>query len=153
MNQPRPENETLNFKITIKGTYWGKQPQYAILIDNEEKARGTITVPSDTPILIEFDHTLSLNTEHSISVRFLNKTDAETVQNEDRTAIIKDMLLHVEKIEIDDIELEYLKFSQSKFVGDDPKRPILDNCLTMGWNGAYILKFTTPFYLWLLENM
>jgi hypothetical protein len=27
------------------------------------------------------------------------------------------------------------------------------NCVNLGWNGKWILPFTSPFYIWLLENI
>jgi hypothetical protein len=29
----------------------------------------------------------------------------------------------------------------------------LDNCVNLGWNGTYTLKFASPFYIWLLEKL
>ena len=63
------------------------------------------------------------------------------------------MLLNIDSIEIDEIDISELKWSASEFVADDPNRPTLQECVNLGWNGSYQLKFTSPFYLWLLENM
>jgi len=27
------------------------------------------------------------------------------------------------------------------------------NCVNLGWNGKWVLPFTSPFYIWLLENI
>ena len=77
----------------------------------------------------------------------------DVVQTEDKSEILQDMLLNIESLEIDDIELGTIKWTASKFVGDDPARPVLEACVNLGWNGSYMLEFKTPYYLWLLENM
>jgi len=75
------------------------------------------------------------------------------IQNADKTAIEKDMLLHIRSIEIDEIDLGNLLWSKSQYVGDDVTRPVLDNCVDLGWNGTWTLAFASPFYIWLLENI
>jgi hypothetical protein len=75
------------------------------------------------------------------------------VQNEDKSAIVKDMLLNVVSVEIDEIDIGHLLHSKSTFTGDDPTRPVLSNCVNLGWNGTWKLTFTSPFYIWLLENI
>jgi len=149
MNQLQHEVETLSFKIGLSGTYWGKIPQYSILINDIIVAEGMISNAE----LIEFDYSFIQNTEFSLSIRLNNKEDSDTILNESNTEIVKDMLLNIDSIEIDGIEIETLKWSQSKFFPDNPARPILDNCVNLGWNGTYKLNMTSPFYLWLLENM
>ena len=93
----------------------------------------------------------NLYQEYNLDIRLLNKTDSDTILN-DEDKIVKDMLLNIEHIEIDGIEIEFLKWSESVFLPDNPQRPALNGCLNLGWNGTYRLKFTSPFYLWLLEK-
>ena len=90
--------------------------------------------------------------DNTLEIKLLNKEDSDTVQNEDKSAIVKDMLLNVESLEIDDIDLDSLKWTASKFVPVDTTKPTLESCVNLGWNGTYSLTFTSPFYLWLLEN-
>ena len=56
-------------------------------------------------------------------------------------------------MEIDEVDLGMLIYSKSVFTGDDPDRPVLDNCINLGWNGTWMLSFESPFYIWLLENI
>jgi hypothetical protein len=93
---------------------------------------------------------------HILQIRLANKTDYDVVKDSSDTEnfnIVKDMLLNIDSICIDDIDIAHLMWSESEFVGDDPNRPILKKCVNLGWNGTYVLEFTTPFYLWLLEKM
>lgn len=142
--------ETLSFKIKLSGTFWNKVPAYSVLINSHEYASGTTDTEQS---VVEFSCDLDEDTEHTLQIRLTNKSDNDTVENEDKTAIIKDMLLNIDSIEIDEIDLGELKWTASEFIADDPARPTIKSCVNLGWNGSYLLKFTCPFYLWLLENM
>ena len=68
-------------------------------------------------------------------------------------------LLNIEGIEIDDIELGHLRYTRS-FYKLDKKQLYqggivsqLESCVNLGFNGTYTLKFQSPFYIWLLENL
>lgn len=147
MNQPK---ETLNFKITLSGTYWDKVPAYSVLLDSVLFAQGSAT---KEPITVEFTTDVDEDKEHILEIRLENKNDSDTVENESKTAIVKDLLLNIDKIEIDEIDIAELKWSASEFIADNADRSPLKNCVNLGWNGSYKLKFSSPFYLWLLENM
>lgn len=142
--------ETLKFKIGLSGTFFDKIPAYSILLNGEVKDTGEAS--SETKY-IEFSAEVSEDKEYLLEIRLTNKTQSDTIENEDKTAILKDMLLNIDSIEIDEIDLDSLRYSNSEFVGDDPSRPVLDRCVNLGWNGSYKFKFSSPFYLWLLENM
>jgi hypothetical protein len=144
--------ENLHFKIGLSGTYWGKKPSYSILLNDQIITSGEITGESDEVLFVEFDSELAEG-DCTLKIRLENKTNADTVQNEDRTEIVKDMLLNIVSIEIDEIELGNLLYSLSEYTGDDPSRPVLKNCVNLGWNGTWCLPFTSPVYLWLLENI
>lgn len=143
--------ETLKFKIGLSGTFWDKKPEYAVLLNDQKIANGTI---QDTATeYVEFTADIDEGTDNKLIVRLENKTPSDTVQNEDKTAIVKDMLLNVDSIEIDDIDLGTMLWSTSTFIPDDTQFPETKECVNLGWNGSYIIQFATPFYLWLLENM
>lgn len=143
--------ETLSFKIVLSGTYWHtKVPAYTVLFDSVEFAKGSAT---KEPVAIEFSADVEEESEHVLEIRLENKSDKDTVQDPNTKEIVKDLLLNIKEIYIDDIELGELKWSVSEFIADDVKRPTLKNCVNLGWNGSYKLKFTSPFYLWLLEHL
>ena len=137
--------EQLNFKITLSGTYWDKKPEYDILLNETVMAHGF----ADNNNVIEFTADLEEDIKHTLCVRLLNKEDSDTVQNEDKTEIVKDMLLNIEQIYLDDISLGTLKWTHSKYVANGKT---YENCVNLGWNGDWILQFESPFYIWLLEN-
>jgi hypothetical protein len=153
MSQILPELENLKFKIGLSGTYWGKKPQYSILLNKIKLHSGEITEPSDQIFYIEFQAECTEDSDNILEIRLENKEDSDTVQNAERTEILKDMLLNIHSIEIDEIAMDQLIWSKSQFLPDDAARPLLDNCVNLGWNGSYTFKFTSPFYLWLLESL
>ena len=148
MSDSQPNTETLTFKIGLTGTYWDRKPKCTVLLNGEEKAA---LVCDENLQYAEFTCDLAEEQEHCLEIRLENKTNADTIT--ENNEIVKDMLLNIESIEIDEIELGQVKWTLSEFVADDAKRETLKRCVNLGWNGSYRLKFTSPFYLWLLENM
>ena len=148
MSNSQPNYETLSFRIGLSGTYWNKKPQYTVLFNGSKQAEGKC---DESLSYIEFSVDVVEEQEHILEIRLENKTDSDTVIQDNEIA--KDMLLNIDSIEIDEIELGEIKWNLSKFVADNPNRETLECCVNLGWNGSYQLKFTSPFYLWLLENM
>ena len=153
MNQLLPNTETLKFQIGVSGSYWDKKPAYSVSVDGVEQVSYIIAADTGVVEYAEFTLALAEDSPHLLEIKLLNKTDDDVVQSQDQTEIVKDMLLNIESISIDDIELGQIKWDQSEFVAEDPDRPTLKNCVNLGWNGSYQLKFSSPFYLWLLEKM
>ena len=143
--------EKVHIKLGLSGTYWDKRPQYRVEYNDTVVCQGTISGDTDQVEYLEFD--CEYADDVVLKVFLTNKTNSDTVENEDKTAIVKDMLLNIDSIKIDEIDISELKWSASEFVADDPNRPTLQKCVNLGWNGSYRLKFTCPFYLWLLEKL
>jgi hypothetical protein len=144
--------ETLHFKIGLAGTYWAKQPIYSILVNDKTYFTKEVSTPSEELFYVEFDAEVDEG-PCALKIRLENKDNSDTVENADKTAIVKDMLLHIRSIEIDEIDLGNLLYTKTKFVGDDVTRPVLEKCQDLGWNGSWILLLESPFYIWLLENI
>jgi len=60
------------------------------------------------------------------------------------------MMLNIESIVIDDIDIGNLKWTLSKYIVDTPVEvdgkttDTLENCVNLGWNGAYTIEFDCP---------
>lgn len=142
--------EKLEFEIKLSGTYWNKVPDFSIHVNDQLISTGTV---NDTQTFVKFSVELAEYTPHKLKIRLENKTNDDT-KTDAQGAIINDMLLNIDTISVDGIELGHLKWSESEFIPDDHiHRPILKNCVNLGWNGAYTLSFEAPFYIWLLERM
>jgi hypothetical protein len=147
------QEEKLSFVVTLSGTVWERRPQFSIWIDDHiVVARRTV---GSTPQEIKFEHTIDEGL-HSIKIRLENKNNSDTVL--ENGSIVRDMLLNIDDITIDNISLGNLLWS-AEYVLDHPQwyqgQTItkLNNCVNLGWNGTYTLKFTSPFYIWLLEQL
>jgi hypothetical protein len=80
-----------------------------------------------------------------------NKKQGDTIVVDDK--IIHDVLLNIDSILIDDIELDRLIWTKSVYYPEDKYAPkLVENCVNLGWNGQWVLEFSSPVYLWLLEN-
>lgn len=144
--------ESLKFDIRLSGTYWDKKPQYSIWLDDNPVVQ---TELKDTAQLFSFERTIDEGL-HELKIRLENKTNDDTVVVDG--AVVNDMLLNIDDISIDDISLgnllwggEYLLDAPQVYQGKTITH--LDSCVNLGWNGTYVLKFSSPFYIWLLEKL
>jgi hypothetical protein len=156
------DQEKIHIKLGLVGTYWDKKPQYRISLNDSILAEGTITAPSTETEYHEFD--VDYDTDSVIfKVELLNKTNEDTKKDNytdpDNFNIVADMLLNVASLEIDDIDLGYIPYEHGTYhtnesvVYNGETTQSIKKCTNMGWNGAWTLTWTNPFYLWLLETM
>lgn len=155
--------EKLSFAITLSGTYWDRRPQFSIWFDDHVIQQSEIAGADQQ--IINFERTIDEG-PHTLKIRLENKVASDTVI--ENGTIVKDMLLNIDDITIDDISLgnlvgfnsnlENLLWS-AEYILDHPQEyqnktiDHLDGCVNLGWNGTYILKFSSPFYIWLLEKL
>jgi len=146
--------EKLSFKISLTGTFWDKRPNYSILLNDaliEQK-----DIENESVHEIVFEHEVEKDQEHELKIRLNNKEDADTVYRDGH--VVHDMILNIDGIEIDNVDIGNLRWT-AEYLLDNPREyqgktvDHIDNCVNLGFNGSYILKFTSPFYLWLLEKL
>tara|TARA_B100001564_G_C20562794_1_gene634541 strand:- start:340 stop:822 length:483 start_codon:yes stop_codon:yes gene_type:complete len=156
--------EKLKFKLELYATMWDKPPHAEVLIDERSVCKQEIRGTEDKPDLIEFDHDLEEGKQYSLRIIRSNKSKRQTIINE-KGDILKDQLLHIKNIEIDEINIGALVYEgvytpeypepwaseQIKDGGELPKT--IKNVTIMGHNGEWKFTFTSPFYMWLLENL
>ena len=156
--------EKLKFKLELYATMWDKPPHAEIIVDGKSYFDGDITSTEDTPTLIEFEAELEEDKNYDLIINRSGKGANQTVVNE-KGDILKDQMLHIKRIEIDEIELGSLIFTglytpkypepwatQMVESGKELKESFT-NVTQMGHNGEWKFSFTTPFYMWLLENL
>ena len=83
------------------------------------------------------------------------KTEEHTKVDDDGT-ITSDAMLSIGNVVIDDIDINQLLTEIAKYTHDfnGTQPEITDEFYgNMGCNGTVAFEFTTPFYMWLLENM
>jgi hypothetical protein len=105
---------------------------------------------------IDFCYELKdVDAEHELQIVMTNKT-AEHTQIDQEGKIIKDACLIVSGLEFDGISLGHTFTELATYTHDfNGTGKQVENKFfgTIGCNGTVSLKFTTPIYLWLLENM
>jgi len=146
--------DALTFEVILSGTYWDKKPQFSVWLDDHVVVQSEIAEPSEAQS-IKFERDLDAG-QHQLKIRLENKTVQDTITTNGE--IVKDMLLNVIDIIINDISLgqllwdaEYHLDSPQEYNGNTITK--LDHCVNLGWNGTYVLNFSTPFYIWLLEKL
>ena len=156
--------EKLKFKLQLYATMWDKPPHTQVLIDDKLHYDSAITGSEEKPNTIEFEHELEEGQPHNLIIRRSGKKNNQTVVNDDGE-ITKDQLLHIKNIEIDEIDIGALVYegvytptypepwaTQQKDANN--KLPeTLKNVTQMGHNGEWRFPFSSPFYMWLLENL
>lgn len=150
--------ESLAFKIGLSGTYWDRKPEFEIRLNNKLITSGKISADSGSTEYFTFTSELEPG-NHVLGIRLLNKQITDTVQSEDKSTIVNDLLLNIESIEIDEVEVGMCKWYESVYILDTPAQfnnqtvTQLEKCVNLGFNGEYQLKFTSPYYIWLLEQL
>ena len=93
--------------------------------------------------------------EHELRFVMKNKTIDQTQIDADGN-ILKDACLTINNVAFEEMDLGHLFVEQTTYTHDfnGTQAEITDEFYgVMGCNGTVSLKFTTPIYLWLLENM
>ena len=106
---------------------------------------------------VKFTHTITLaeNQEHELKIQLKNKSAGHTVIDAQGN-IVKDSAVQIKNLAFDDIDLGQIVQNNSVYVHDFNGNGALTHDKfydTMGCNGTVSMKFTTPVYLWLLEQI
>ena len=152
--------EKLKFKISLSPIMWDRPPHAEILLNGKSYFKDDI---SDTRV-IEFQADIEEGKESTLTIKRSGKGKNQTIVN-DKGDILKDQLLEIKHIEIDEIDIGGLVFegtyrpiypepwaTQQREAGVELKESF-DNVTKMGHDGDWTFKFGSPFYMWLLENL
>ena len=156
--------EKLKFKLELYATMWDKPPHAEILINDKSYFKDDITATEDKPQVIEFEHEVEEGVDYELIIKRSGKVNNQTVVN-DKGDLLKDQLLNIKSIEIDEIDIGALVYegvytprypepwaSQQRQAGMELQESF-KNVTSMGHDGKWAFKFQSPFYMWLLENL
>ena len=104
---------------------------------------------------ITIDINDDVDAEHELKFVLKNKTQDHT-QVDEQGNILSDAMLSISNIAFDEIKLGHMFIEQTVYHHDMNGSQDLTEFQfygSMGCNGYVSLKFATPIYLWLLENM
>ena len=158
------DNETLHFKIGLSGSSQVKHPAFKILINDTEFVNSKLTGSKNKTEYFEFAAPVAEG-KNSLIIEFNNKSVHDTIVDSNGN-IIQDLLLNIDSVEIDEIDIGSLLWTASDYRPNYPEMyklktaqsgqelpESITNCVNLGWNGRWILSFTSPYYIWLLENV
>ena len=150
--------------MELYATMWDRPPVAEILIGDKSHFAGDITGTEDKPTVVEFEHELTEGEEGELTINRSGKDKNQTVIN-NKGDLLKDQLLHIKSMEIDEVDLGGLVYegvytpqypepwaSQQRRAGVELPESF-KNVTTMGHDGTWRFKFESPFYMWLLENL
>ena len=156
--------EKLKFKLELYATMWDRPPHAEVLINDKSYFTGDITGTEEKPNVIEFEHEFMEGENSELIIKRSGKDKNQTVVN-NKGDLLKDQLLHIKSIEIDEIDIGALVYegvytpdypepwaSQQRQAGSELKESF-KNVTSMGHDGTWRFKFKSPFYMWLLENL
>ena len=142
---------TIPITFNLDSSDYTAQLGFDVLLDNN-LVFTTEHVTELTTVAVDID---DIDAEHELKFVLKNKTQAHT-QVDQQGNILNDAMLSISNIAFDEVKLTHVFFEQTVYNHDMngsqalTKHKFFGN---MGCNGYVSLKFTTPFYIWLLENM
>lgn len=111
--------------------------------------------PDSDPTWVEFEFDDSQERDHVLSFEMQGKIPEHTKINNEGE-IVEDRCVIIEDIAFDGIPLRHMITEVAQYYHDTngTTGSVVDAFYgTMGCNGRVELRFSTPIYLWLLENM
>jgi|TARA_R110001592_G_scaffold236075_1_gene494270 hypothetical protein len=156
--------EKLKFKLELYATMWNRPPHAEVIIDGISYFYGDITGTEQKPDIIEFERELEEGKEYELIINRTGKIGGQTLINE-KGDIVKDQVLIIKGIEIDEIDLGAMVYegvytptypepwaTQQREMGVELQESF-KNVTQMGHDGEWKFTFSSPFYMWLLENL
>lgn len=141
--------ETVKFKAVIDSEYFNNSPHLRIDVNGDILA--DIAVSEE--MTIEKDLQLEDDHEYKLNFTLYDKSKYDTVLEDDN--IVKDTVVKIKQVELDGVDITtLLPIDKEKFYyihdGSTEKHTFYD---TMGVNGTSTIELSSPFYVWLLENL
>ena len=124
----------------------------SVIINDHVLYRGD---PSGSTVVVDYDINDDDISDHSFIIELANKTEAHCEVN-DHGDIVKDTVVTLHSIKFDDVDITEIMRRVSRYrhdfngTGQTIEEPLTG---TMGCNGTVTFDFTSPVYLWILENM
>ena len=108
--------------------------------------------------VVEFDVEIEDDTENFLTIEYNNKNSKQDVVLGDDSMPVADKRIEINSISFDDIELDFFQMTDPdtfKYEAIDPEGAGTTgyDATKLSWNGKTTLHFTTPIYIWLLENL
>jgi hypothetical protein len=138
----------LGFKISANEAVLDLQ----VILDGQVQWQGRPGTDAEE-IAVEFD---DADDESHVLEFVLSGKTSEHTQITEQGEIVSDVIIRIQDIAFDDIVIDQMFSELAEYHHDfNGSQPALVDRFygVMGCNGTVRLEFTTPVYLWLLENM
>lgn len=147
--------DTIKFKCTVDTSNSKTPPLLVSFLHNNEVVYQPTEITKLTEI--EFDLSDEEGLEHSIKIIMSGKTEEHTVLDDKTGDIVTDTHLIFNNFSVDEIDIDHILLTKPwpythnfNGTGEETVDEFYD---IVGCNGTIEFKFTTPFYIWLLENI
>ena len=147
--------ETVNLTVELDVETHGavaEHPLITIALNGNQVWQDTVS--SYTDISLDLDIT---EEENELTFTYSNKDPKNDVVLEDGVPVL-DKRVEIKRIAFDEIALDFFSFDDDdclKFIPADETAPESNGftATKLSWNGTSTLTFTSPVYIWLLENL
>ena len=151
--------ETFNVKLELTGTGWEDHwPRCKVSVNDIEFYNNEIIGEQ----AIEFDVDLQDDSENVLKVEYYNLDFRKDILLNNSGEHIKSKYVTINKLFVDEIDLGNIPYDLSEVTVNDDWYTTQDphefpnprkNDSQLSWNSTWCLKFNSPVYLWLLENL
>lgn len=149
--------EKVELKIKLSADWFRVPPRCKVFVDDQLIAETELSERRSLGEKKEISYVGDLEEgKHTIKIQYLGKTFPDTRVDEAGN-ILEDHGIHIENIEIDDIDLGFMCFSHSVYRPDrrvhhEAPEEMLQT-VDLGYNGTWSIEFEVPTYIWFLENL
>lgn len=145
------DTEKLSFKFVLTTDTYDNHRFTVCAGINDEILTDRVVIEPNNDTEIMFEKELDLDQTYKIKLHFEGKESNCTIVG-DNGEIVKDMIVTVKGIEIDELGFSHDMLRLNQFTRKDNAQ-IISGDDTFGFNGVFEISITTPYYLWVLENM
>ena len=145
--------ETVNIKFTLEPEWFNNAPKIKVAINDQT------LIDTQLETKLNFNQTVELidDCDHQLTFTLYDKNKYDTVIKDG--VIQKDTLIKISNIELEEIDLmsilslkkDLFYYEHNNNGSTELERYTLYD--TLGCNGTATINFSTPCYVWLLENL
>ena len=139
--------DTAELKINLSSMNWdNRYPGARVSINDVVIFEELVSDP------VEINWEGDIKDSNTLTIEMYNKKDGDTVI--ENNSIVNDVVLNIDNIEIDDVETGTMLHVYSVYRPNGNDTPdVVTECVNLGWNGKWSIDFTSPTYIWFLENL
>ena len=148
--------ENINFKIKLHGHDCNDRwPACKISLNNDVMFNGEI----QDETLVEFDASVvDDSVDNKLVIDYYNKDFRLDVVLDANGNIIKNKTIDILDICVEDIDLNQIPFDKNTVEVYEKEYPqdlprTRKNDMELSWNSTWTMEFSSPVYIWLLENI